>query len=62
MTNSVFRKTIRTGLTFGGALATAAIFFHIVVLSAQEKVIPEHGSFTDCQSCHQEKYKIKTSG
>ena len=38
-------------------MSAAMILFHISGLSAQEKPVPDHGSFKDCQPCHSEKYK-----
>ena len=43
---------------FAGVLAAAIILFHITGLAAQEKSIPDHGSFKDCQACHAELYKM----
>jgi predicted CXXCH cytochrome family protein len=63
MKNSSIGKTIRTALAFGGVLAAAVILFHAAGLSAQEKSIPDHSGFKDCQPCHAEKYKMwETSG
>ena len=63
MTNTACRKTVRTVTTLAGVLAVAAILFSIAGLAAQEKSIPDHGSFTDCQMCHAEIYKMwETTG
>jgi len=60
MTNSAFRRTIKTSayLAFAGIMAVSAVFFLISGLKAQEKSIPDHGSLNDCQMCHAEKYKM----
>jgi len=58
MTNSAYRKILTSSLVLTGILAVSAILFQIVGLAAQEKSIPDHSSFTDCQACHAEKYKM----
>ena len=58
MANNAFQKTGKTALTFVGILSAAAILFNMAGFAAQEKTIPDHGNFTDCQMCHAEKYKM----
>ena len=57
MTDSAFQKVIRSVLIFAGIMVSAMILFHVAGLSAQEKSIPDHSGFKDCQPCHAEKYK-----
>ena len=45
-------------MAFAGLLAATAVLFQAPRLIAQEKTIPDHGSFNDCQTCHAEKYKM----
>ena len=57
MINRGFQKAFVT--IFTGVLATSAILLHISIgLAAQEKSIPDHGNFKDCQACHTEIYKM----
>jgi len=50
-------------MTFAGVLAAAAIIFHISGLAAQERSIPDHSGFTDCQPCHAGTFKMwETTG
>ena len=50
-------------MMFAVALAATVILFRIAGLTAQEKSIPDHGSFTDCRPCHAEQYKMwETTG
>ena len=58
MTNSAYRKTIKASLAFAGILAVGAFLSQMAGLMAQEKSIPDHGGFNDCQMCHAEKYKM----
>ena len=63
MTNTAYRKTVRMVMTFICVLAASAILFRIAGLSAEEKVVPDHGSLTDCMMCHSETYKMwKSTG
>ena len=52
---SIYKKTY---LAFAGVTAVAVVLFLISGLTAQEKSIPDHGNFNDCQMCHAEKYKM----
>ena len=52
------KKVIKTVMAFTGLLAVIAILFQAPKLFAQEKSIPDHGNFSDCQMCHAEKYKM----
>jgi len=58
MAYNVRRKIIGKAFVFVALQAIAAVFFLINGILAQEKSIPNHGSFTDCQMCHAEKYKM----
>ena len=60
MTNNAFRKAIKTSISllFAGIPAVFSVLFLMAGLAAQEKSIPDHGSFTDCRMCHAEKYKM----
>ena len=63
MMNIACRKTTITAVTFTGVMAVGAILFQMAGFAAQEKSIPDHGSFTECQMCHAEKYKTwETTG
>jgi len=56
MTNLAFQK--KFGTMFACVLAAAIILFHVSGFATQEKSIPDHGNFKDCQPCHAEKYKM----
>ena len=58
MTNGTYRKTIKASIAFAGILAVSAVIFQLAGLAAQEKSIPDHGSFSDCRMCHAEKYAL----
>jgi len=58
MTNTTHRKTTGIALALAVVLSATAVFFHVSGYATQEKTIPDHGSFTECRACHQEKYKM----
>ena len=58
MINTVCRKIAGFVVVLSGVLVAAVVLFNMTGLEAQEKSIPDHGGFTDCQMCHQEKYKM----
>ncbi|MDR0311206.1 MAG: hypothetical protein LBJ21_06435 [Acidobacteriota bacterium] len=58
MTNSTHRKTTGIAIVPAVVLAAFTALFHMVGFAAQEKNIPDHSSFTDCQACHAEKFKM----
>jgi predicted CXXCH cytochrome family protein len=63
MTKTARRKLTGMAFTLAGVPAAAAVLLLITGLAAQEKSIPDHGSFTDCRMCHAEKYKMwETAG
>ena len=45
-------------MAFAGILAVVTVLFQVSKLMAQEKSVPDHGNFNDCQVCHAEKYKM----
>ena len=58
MADTTCRKISRISFVLSRVLVVAVALFHMAALAAQEKPIPGHGSFTDCQMCHTEKYKM----
>jgi len=64
MTNNVRSiKIAGVSIALAGIIAVAAFLFSLARLPAQERNVPDHGSFTDCRMCHAAIYKMwETTG